>query len=77
MICELTNYRPGEMYYTFGNSHIYLNHISQCKEQLLRLPYDLPKLKVGYKNNIDDFTFNDFEVVGYNHHSTIKGKVSV
>ena len=77
MIAELTNYRPGEMYYTFGDSHIYLNHVDQVKLQLSRNPYDLPNLNIRHKDSIDDFDFDDFEIVGYNSHPTIKGVVSV
>lgn len=77
MICELTNYRPGQMYYTFGDSHIYLNHIKQMKEQITRTPYDLPKLETTPRDSIDDFDFDDFKIVGYKHHPKITGVVSV
>lgn len=77
MMCELTNYRPGEMYYTFGDSHIYLNHIDQVKEQLSRIPYNLPELKINNRTNIDNFTFEDFSIENYRYHPIIKAEVSV
>lgn len=77
MISEITGYRPGHLYYTFGNSHIYNNHIEQVKEQLTRSPFELPRLEIRHRDNIDDFTFEDFNVVGYQHHPAISGKVSV
>lgn len=77
MICEVTNYRPGEMYYTFGDSHIYDNHIEQCKEQISRTPYNLPKLIINHKDCIDDFTFDDFKIIDYNYHPKITGIVAV
>jgi len=77
MICELTGYRPGSMYYTFGDSHIYLNHIDQCKEQISRTPFSLPTLVVANKGSIDDFDFGDFQITNYQCHPKISGKVSV
>jgi thymidylate synthase len=77
MICEITNYRPGEMYYTFGDCHIYKNHFEQVKEQLSRIPYTLPQLEVKHKENINDFTFDDFKITNYTSHPTIKAEVAV
>jgi len=77
MIAEITGYRPKEMYYTFGSIHIYNNHIEQCKLQLTREPYFLPKLALNHKDNIDDFVYEDFKILDYNYHPTIKAEVSI
>lgn len=77
MFCELTNYRPKEMFYSIGDAHIYLNHIDQVKEQLSRTPYDLPVLQTTKKENINDYSFEDFEIINYKCHPTIKASVSI
>lgn len=77
MIAEITNYRPKEMYYTFGDCHIYKNHINQCRLQVTREPYNLPQLKISKKENIDNYSFDDFEIINYKFHPTIKGEVAV
>lgn len=77
MIAEITNYRPKEMYYTFGNCHIYKNHIEQCKEQISRLPYNSPNLKINHRDNIDHFIKEDFEIMNYECHPSIKGDIAV
>jgi dihydrofolate reductase/thymidylate synthase len=61
-----------------GDAHIYLNHVEALREQLKRDPREFPKLKMNpEKKNIDDFVFEDFEVIGYNPHKTIKMKMAV
>jgi thymidylate synthase len=57
MFCHLTGYFPGKLIYTIGDSHIYLNHVNQVKEQLLRPIRPFPKLKIIKENikTIDDF----------------------
>jgi thymidylate synthase len=78
MICALTDLQPGEFIHTLGDAHIYLNHIEQVKLQLEREPRELPQLVIKRKvTSIDDFTMDDFEIVGYNPHPAIKGEVSV
>lgn len=77
MIAEITNYRPKEMYYTFGNCHIYSNHIDQCKEQLQREPFKFPTLRINHKDAIDNFVYDDFTIDNYQHYSIIRGEVSV
>lgn len=77
MVCEVTGYRPGIMYYTFGDSHVYHNHIEQCKEQILRTPYNLPQLEIKHRDSIDDFVYEDFKIVNYEHHPKITGAVSI
>ncbi len=77
MIADVTGYQPGQMYYTFGDSHIYMDHMEQCQEQLSNLILTPPKLKINHRNNIDDFVFDDFELQDYKSAKTIKAKVAV
>ncbi|WP_202080329.1 thymidylate synthase [Caldalkalibacillus salinus] len=78
MIAQVTDLEPGDFVHTFGDVHIYLNHIDQVKEQLQREPYPLPQMKIN-PNVKDLFSFQheDFELVNYQAHPHIKGEVSV
>ncbi|MGY8945725.1 MAG: thymidylate synthase [Flavobacteriales bacterium] len=78
IIAHVCGYQAGEFIHTFGDAHIYNNHIEQLNLQLSRETKALPKLKVN-KNitNILDFDFNDFEILNYEAHPHIKGKVAV
>ncbi|AFQ96329.1 thymidylate synthase [Bacillus phage vB_BceM_Bc431v3] len=78
IIAKMTGLEVGELVYSAGDAHVYLNHIEQVKEQLQREPRLLPKLTVKtVHENIEDYTIDDFELEGYDPHPTIKGKVSV
>jgi len=78
MIAHVTNLEPGEFIHTFGDAHIYDNHHEQVSEQITRTPKPFPELKVNPEvKSIFDFTFEDFELVNYDPHPLIKGKVSV
>lgn len=78
MMAHVCNLEPGEFIHTFGDVHIYNNLVDQVKEQLQREPRPLPQLVIKRKvNSILDFKYEDFEVVNYDPHPTIKGKVSV
>lgn len=81
MIAHLTGLKPGHLKFSFGDTHIYLNHIQQVKEQLSRPCLWLSKLVVNANNReiktIDDFIFSDLQVIGYHSHPAIKGEVSV
>lgn len=78
MIAQVTGLQPGEFVHTLGDAHIYLNHTDQVKLQLTREPYPLPEMKINpEKKDIDDFVFEDFELIGYNSHPHIKGEISV
>lgn len=78
MIAQVCGLKPGEFVHTLGNAHIYSNHFDQVKLQLSRQPYPLPKMKINPEvKNIDDFKFEDFELVDYQCHPTIKGEVAV
>jgi thymidylate synthase len=78
MLAQVCDLKPGEFVHTFGDVHLYNNHIEQAKLQLSRNPLPLPTMKLNpLIKNIDDFTFDDFELINYQHHPHIKGAVSV
>ncbi|SHF55238.1 thymidylate synthase [Mariniphaga anaerophila] len=78
MMAQVTGLEPGDFVHTLGDVHIYLNHIEQVKLQLTREPYSLPTMKINPEvKNIFDFKYDDFELVGYQSHPSIKGKVAV
>ena len=78
MIAHVCGYESGEFIHTFGDAHIYNNHVEQLNLQLSREPRNLPKLKILSKiDNINDFKYEDFEISNYNPHPHIKGKVAV
>ena len=78
MVAQVTGLQPGDFVHTFGDVHIYSNHIEQVKLQLTREPYPLPTMKINPDvKNIFDFKYDDFELVGYQSHPHIKGKVAV
>ena len=78
MVAQVCDLVPGEFIHTFGDAHIYSNHIEQVKEQILREPYPFPIMKINPDvKDIFGFTFDDFELVDYQAHPHIKGKVAV
>ncbi len=78
MIAHVTGLKPGDFVHTFGDAHIYNNHLDQVKLQLTRVPYPLPQLKINPEvNSIFDFKYDDFELINYQAHPHIKGDVSV
>ncbi len=78
MIAQVCDLEYGDFVHTFGDAHLYLNHLEQTKLQLSREPRSLPTMKISSKvKSIFDFTFEDFELINYNPHPHIKAKVSV
>lgn len=78
MMAQVCGYEAGEFIHTFGDAHIYNDHVEQLNLQLSRAPKPLPKIKINLnKKDLFDFEFEDFELIGYEHHPHIKGKVSV
>ena len=78
MIAQVCELKIGKFVHTFGDAHIYINHMHQIKEQLKRDFKSLPKIIINPEvKNIFDFKYEDFELVGYNPHPLIKGKVSI
>lgn len=78
LIAEEVGMVPGEFVWTGGDCHIYSNHFEQVREQLSREPYPYPQLRVKNKKpSIFDYEFEDFELVDYQHHPTIKAPIAV
>ncbi|PKP47001.1 MAG: thymidylate synthase [Bacteroidetes bacterium HGW-Bacteroidetes-12] len=78
MIAQVCNLEYGEFVHTFGDVHLYNNHIEQAKMQLQREPKKLPTMKINPTvKSIFDFTYDDFELVNYEPHPHIKAEVSL
>ena len=78
MMAQVCGYEAGEFIHTFGDAHIYNNHMEQLELQRSRAPKPLPKMILNPDiTNIFDFTFDDFTLVDYDPHPHIKGKVAV
>jgi thymidylate synthase len=78
MMAHVTGLKPGEFIHTLGDAHLYLNHLEQADEQLKRQPHALPKLVLKRDvNAIDEFEYEDFEIVGYEAHPHIAAPVAV
>ncbi len=78
MMAQICGLKAGEFVHTLGDAHLYLNHLEQAKLQLEREPYPLPKLKLNKNiNDIDDFTYDDIEILDYQHHPHISAPISV
>ena len=74
-VCDL---EPGECVWTGGDCHLYLNHLEQAREQIGRVPLELPTLILDPNvKSIDDFSFESIEIVDYNHHPHISAPISV
>jgi thymidylate synthase len=77
-MAHVTGRKPGIFHHFFGDAHIYTNHINQVKEQLERKPHELPSIRLNPDvKNILDFTWDDIELIGYEHEKGIKGAVSI
>ena len=78
MMAQCCDLKPGDFVHTLGDAHLYLNHITQAREQISREPRKLPvmKLNPGVKN-IFDFEYEDFTLEGYDPHPAIKAPVAV
>ena len=78
MMAQVTNLKPGDFVHTFGDAHLYLNHLEQTDLQLSREPRALPTMKLNPAvRSIFDFRFEDFTLEGYNPHPHIKAEVAV
>ena len=78
MMAQVTGLQPGEFIHTFGDAHIYLNHLEQVTTQLAREPYALPTMRINPDvKDIFDFKSEDFELVGYESHPPIKAPISI
>lgn len=78
MVAQVCGLKPGEFIHTLGDTHLYLNHLEQARLQLSRPCKALPFMKINPRvTSIFDFTFDDFELVGYDPHPHIKAEVAV
>jgi thymidylate synthase len=77
MVAQVTGLRPGEFVHSFGDLHLYLNHVDQAKEQLGRTPYPFPVMKLAPKGDLFGFKYEDFELIGYQAHPSIKAPIAV
>ena len=78
MMAQVLDLKPGFFVHTFGDLHLYLNHIDQAQLQLSREPRSLPVMKLNSeRRSIFEFNFEDFELVGYDPHPAIKAPISV
>jgi thymidylate synthase len=78
MVAQVCDLKPGDFVHTFGDAHLYLNHIEQANLQLSREPYSLPQMKINPAvKSIFEFHYDDFVLVGYQAHPHIKAEVAV
>lgn len=78
MIAKVCNLKAREFIHVMGDTHVYLNHVEPIKEQLERTPYPFPKIQFKRSvRQIDDFVFDDFVLVDYQCHPSIKMKMAV
>ena len=78
MMAQVCDLEPGVFVHTLGDAHLYNNHLDQARLQVSREPLKLPTLKLNPDiKDIDGFTFEDIEVIGYEHHPHIKAPISV
>lgn len=81
MVAQQTNLLPGELIFSGGDVHLYCNHVEQAQGQLTREPYELPLIRLGhgdtYPKYIFDYDYDDFNVIGYQHHPAINAKIAV
>jgi thymidylate synthase len=78
MVAQVVGLRPGDFVHTFGDLHLYSNHLDQAREQLSRPLRSLPRMRLNPRiKNIHDFKFEDFELVDYNPHPSIRAPIAV
>ena len=77
MMAQVTGYEPGEFVHTFGDVHLYLNHLDQAREQLTRAPYPFPRMHIAPKTDLFAFEYEDFRLEGYQAHPHIRAEVAV
>ncbi|MBV9549368.1 MAG: thymidylate synthase [Alphaproteobacteria bacterium] len=78
MVAQVTGLKPGEFIHSFGDAHLYLNHIDQAREQLSRQPLPLPTMRLNPAvKDIFDFTYEDFTLENYQAHPSIKAPIAV
>ncbi len=78
MVAQVTGYKPGDFIHTFGDAHLYLNHLEQARLQLSRAPRHLPTVRLNPAvKDIFAFRYEDFSIENYDPHPHIKAEVAV
>ncbi len=78
MVAQVTGLEPGDFVHTFGDVHLYLNHLAQADEQLSRTPRARPRLEINPEvTSLFDFVYDDFDIVGYDPYPAIRAEVAV
>ena len=78
MIAQVTGLKPGDFVHTLGDAHLYLNHLTQAREQLSRKPFPLPLMELNpERKRLEDFVYDDFKLINYEHHPAIKAPIAV
>ncbi|MDH3413258.1 MAG: thymidylate synthase [Gammaproteobacteria bacterium] len=78
MVAQVTDLKPGEFVHTFGDAHLYLNHLEQVALQLERKSYPSPQMRLNPNiRSVSDFSYEDFQLVGYKHHARIDAPIAV
>jgi thymidylate synthase len=78
MVAQVCNLKPGDFIHTLGDAHLYLNHLDQAKQQLSRQPYPLPQIRINPSvTAINEYQYEDFELVNYLAHPHIRADISV
>ena len=78
MVAQVCDLQPGEFIHTFGDTHLYLNHLDQAREQLSRAPRPLPRMRLNAAvKNLFEFRYEDFELLGYDPYPLIKAPIAV
>jgi len=79
IFAKLSGLEVGELIHTIADAHIYKNHIEQLNEQILRKPFCFPKLDILERgqDKVEDFQYDDFKIIGYQSHDTLKMKMAV
>jgi len=78
MVAQVCGLQPGDFIHTLGDAHLYSNHLEQADLQLSREPFPLPRMQLNPAvQNLDDFTYEDFEITGYNCHPGIRAPIAI
>jgi thymidylate synthase len=78
MMAQVLGYQPGDFVHTLGDAHLYLNHLEQAALQLSRDPFPLPQMRLNPDvTDLFAFRYEDFELVNYQSHPTIKAPIAV
>ncbi|MEP6632232.1 MAG: thymidylate synthase, partial [Lapillicoccus sp.] len=77
MVAQVCDLDPGELVHTLGDAHLYTNHLDQARLQLTREPRPLPQMRIAPRAVLDAYELEDFELVGYDAHPSIKAPIAV